>query len=390
MRPSVADEALAADASALLAERRRTDLSVTAVQVLKWRQRSPSALPIVSDRGPGRGRLTRYSSDAPVVAAALASALAADRHYEQAVLASFGDLAAGGYGNPMAEDAVREALDFYLRRAEAKAGQAKVRRTAGLPSLPRSERVVMPWSRRDPDGIATDTLLAVLLDEPPAYGDDGLLILANALVPGSAPTLVARTDARPRLATVLEKMTLAALRRLAKTADLQELARICADIEILFEADRLTVRLFEATGTSPALVTYPTGLRAGVEAVHAGADMVDWVAGPRGLALTVGALGIYLRNSSGSAKQRFRACVDDNAKTIPGFTEYVTWVESLPESWRRTQAPIAGNVYFSQLPKADQLALNASLRQWVKEHSDVVRDSGADFAELLADAEQGT
>jgi len=390
MRPTGADEALADEASALLVEQGRADLSVTGGQVLKWRQRAPSVLPIVSDRRPGRGRLTRYAPDAPVVAATLAAALAADRHYEPAVLAAFGDLASSGCGNPMAESGVRDAFDVFLRRAEAKAGQARGLRRSGRAMLPRSDRVVMPWSRRDHQGTVTDAFLDVMLGNEPKYGDDDLGHLANELEPGSGRSQMARTDERSRLAAALRGMHLAALRRVAKTADMGELAQLCADVDVLLQADRLMVRLFEASGTRRSQVTYLQGPDRIVRTIHAAANHVDWARAPRGLALTMGALGLLLELSPGGAKQRLQAYVDDTAKTIPGFTEYVMWVESLPASWRRTAAPVAGNVYFSQLPRADQIALNASLRQWVKEHSDVVRDSGVDFSALLADAETGT
>jgi hypothetical protein len=88
---TAADRELAGRATDLLAERGRPDLYVSASQARQWRQIA-DALPVLSDRRPGRARMTVYAPEAAETAALIRIYLdETKRNLDKAVLGAFAE-----------------------------------------------------------------------------------------------------------------------------------------------------------------------------------------------------------------------------------------------------------------------------------------------------------
>ena len=173
-------EALAKAATELLHSQGRTDLSVSGLQVLKWR-RDFDAVPVVGDRKGGRSRPVQYAPDAGRVVAAIAEALDEDRSMERAILDVF------GRGFPVPEKAVRRAYRGHLLDVEDATKRAWSKRHLPRSEVPRSLRFPLKGSRKAGSSVITETFLSVLLGKDLPGGSYGISAAVTELIPAVGP-----------------------------------------------------------------------------------------------------------------------------------------------------------------------------------------------------------
>ena len=225
---TAADRELAGRATQLLADRGRTDLSVSASQVRKWRQIA-DALPVLSDRQPGRKRMTVYAPEAAETAALIRIYLAeTDRNLDKAVLGAFAE------GAHVPEEGLRSALCRCLHDMKV-----DVEALWEVHDRPRSElprRLRGPLATRGALGsLASDAALAVLLGKEPMALRDTPMIILEAMFVEAIDDMASAL--KPELLAAVSqdysRMDLATLLRESRKVDIEKLRVACRQGQII-------------------------------------------------------------------------------------------------------------------------------------------------------------
>jgi hypothetical protein len=350
-------EVLAQEAEGLLQAQSRSDLGVSAAQVLKWR-RDYDAVPVIGDRKGGRARTVHYAPEAPEIVAAIAVALDNDRSMNRAILDVFGR---GITGIP--DKAVKRSYRTHLSDAENGVRRAWTRRGLPRSEVPRSLRLPFKSSRKSGSSVITDAILAVLLGKSPAAGSQGISLAIEELAPDVAP-FYAEPEDRERLMQLAGRLSLAGLRFMASHANMERLARSCADVRVLIDYSEALQRLLDLTGAEDNVL--PTEVGKILKLMQA---MRPLISGRSfGVGVAVQGLVLYSLIQTPTARRRLRASIDACEIWAPRYSTMSDIAESLPEHWRPALAPVTGGLHLATFSEEDRNRLATHLAEWRSRH----------------------
>jgi hypothetical protein len=362
--PTQADIAVAAEATALLVERGRGELSVTPVQVMKWRQiYGGGPLPIIGPRQGGRGRVTDFAPGAAVVAAEIAIALHQHRNLNDAILTAFGE------GAPVAPDGVTIAFYKGLASVEKRVQTARSMRGRPRSQVPRSLRVTTP-GHRDRTGATSDEVLSALLGERAPTGEPAGLRVVDRLL-----SMELSSDRRTRVEEALSGLSLAGLRRILGAEDrmqlVAELAELAAQIRDLLAYKESLVPVLDATGTSALMLPDPLDL------LIVALPMADAIGGlpTRGLHVSVLSLVFHSRLTTPTERQNLRDMAEAARLSLARNRAALALALALPPEWRSLMSPAPGvsALLLAGLPDDERDLLAKTLRVWLENHPDEAR-----------------
>ncbi len=217
MEPTEDDARVARLATALLVDRGHPDLSVSPLQLVRWRK--VDAIPVAGSRRGGRGQRARYLPTAPAAAAELALALDVDRNLDRAILGAF------GAGAPIPAEGVRAAAEHCFREMENVARRSRGHQAFRRSDIPRRHRVPVAGTRTADASLQSDAVLSLLMDEVPLSGDTGPSFALDAVAP-EVPELLSR-DTMRRFEFVVKRLSLAAIRRYVRIVSVDRWQEAC-------------------------------------------------------------------------------------------------------------------------------------------------------------------
>jgi hypothetical protein len=361
------DEALATAATALLVEQGRPDLSVSGLQVVRWRQ--ADLLPVVSDRRAGRSRQTVYSKPAAVVVAAeMALALDLVRDIDRGALIAF------ARGAPVPEAGLVASYVHYLQDAELKARLAWVQRGKPRSEVKRSLRLPVAHSRRGDAGLVSDNVLAILLGKRPYPEEDGAAIAIEGFLEAMSPPGIAETvvsgapDSIERVAGLADSLALAVLRRLIRKSGVEQLRWGCDVARPLLEYGEVMARLLSFGGGAPAVL--PSPLDVLVPLLGAASDFASSKSRFESpdLAVAVMALALVCRCRSKSDRREIDEAAAACLTWLPANRANLQLAGALPDKWHPAFVPGNAAVFLAGLPEAEREELFVSVRGWLAEH----------------------
>jgi hypothetical protein len=350
------DARVARLATELLADQDGADLSVSPVQLVRWRK--VDAIPVSGPRRGGRGQRAHYLPTAPAAAAALALALDDDRNLDRAVLAAF------GAGAPIPDEGVRAAAVHCFRAMENVARIAGGHQATRRSDIPRRYRVPVSGSRQGGASLLSDAVLALLLEGKPLSGTTGPSFALDAVAPEVPDTLT--PDATRRFEFVVKRLSLAAIRRYVRIVDVDRWREACGWMTGVFDYAYAASELAEATGSDPSQVPAPIApLIPMMKVLDSNGITTNTSPGFRTAILgLVAAMLTVTRRRAGIARESVATCVAEAPK-LRAMTELV---RSLPEELRPTIDPTKGLVFLARLPKEDRERALTHTRRWLDEH----------------------
>lgn len=242
MEATPADAELAEKARVILAKRGRAELSVNAVQIAKWRAEA-DALPVVSDRGPGRGRSTVYAADAAEVAASLASALADDRNLDRAILAAL------AMDAPVAEKGLQSAAGHYLLDLRSKAKSGYADRYISRTPMRRALLSAFPSRAHGDAGVLMDAFLSLFLGRQPDVGDAACRLIFDVLLSSVESTIpVKDSRALHRAGFLISRWSVKDLQMLVRSIDIDDWRESCKQMDVIFKHTQLFADLVRRCG----------------------------------------------------------------------------------------------------------------------------------------------
>ncbi|MHB8671749.1 MAG: hypothetical protein ACYDAD_14515 [Acidimicrobiales bacterium] len=352
MEQTEADRALAEEATMRLHHQGRADLSVSDAKARRWRQED--ALPVLGNRRGGRHKMTEYRRPEAVEAAvALAISLSepGNRNLDRAVLMAF------ARGAPIPEAGVVAAYRHYLQKMEINGGRLWKHRDRPRSEVKRSLRLPIPGSRRGDAGLISDALLAILLGDEPRGGSLGVDLAVDALLPEATPWLTSQLSRRVDARALIGRLSLAALRLVAREAKVGDLREACVTVRALIEYSESVSAILSATGESAETLPSPIDLLVPVLIRAAGYESRD---------LAVAMLGLILvaLTPKRSARRHVKETADVCAKWLPHLRAIRALSEAIDPKWRPCLAAGTGLLRQAQLPQAERDALAAWIRQW--------------------------
>ncbi len=349
------DARVAKLATGLLADQGRPDLSVTAEQVVRWRQIA-DAIPVAGPRRGGRGQRAHYLPTAPAAAAGIALALDEDRNLDRAVIAAFGS------GAPVAEGGLRSAAGHVLRDAEEKFRRAYRLRDDSRSSIPRSERVPLRHSREAGSSIVTDAILAPLLGEEPVARRDAAGLAIEELAGEAAEVMTG--DMRRRVEFVMGRFTFASLRRIVRHVDVGRWREACGWVRTVFECVLAADELVTLTGQDRSVLGIIGPLAPLARRVRETDERARYADGYQ-----VAVLGLIAASLTWRPR-RLRAA-RETTEAMRAWAPYYRAVGALaadlPERWRPALGA-GGAAYLATLPQVERDDLAATIRSWREAH----------------------
>ncbi len=362
MKPTASDQDLAGEASAILTNKGRPDLTVTPGQVVRWRY--ADLLPILSDRRPGRGRRTAYElPNAAVVAAEIRLALDDPNDLDRAAVVAF------VRGAGVAEKGLHTAFIRTLRQVEQHATVLLTHVDQARTEVRRSLRFPLPHSRRAGAALVAKNALALVLGEATFPASTGTALAVEGLLPAQAWEALAdcgEPQLANRLDAVLEDTNAIAMRRVVRRASLADLRWACEAVDAIISWARVVSELVSDTsaGTEAKLdprVSFMAHAGVALESAF-GRETHD-------LGIAYVAIGCLTHCSSNRDDRHWlndwaEACRRD----LPARRQALALVHALPEHLRPALAPEGGPEFQERLAEADRALLSAIISDWLDQH----------------------
>jgi hypothetical protein len=361
------DRRIAKLATGLLVDKGRPDLSVSAEQIVRWRQ-VWDAIPVAGSRRGGRNQRVHYLPTAPAAAAGIALALDVDRNGDRAVLAAFGTREMFPTGAPVAEQGLRIAADHTLHAMQelGRRGYKQLRDEERLRSrseIPRKLRVPLRHSREGGSALVSDAVLSILLGEEPEARKYGAALVLTEFAAEAAEQMPA--DDRRRIEFIVGRVSLAGLRRAARHVDIERWREACgwAAVTVAYSEDLAEV--LDLTGADPALAgpVAPLARLAGVWRRWDGRS--GRTAGYRNAILgLIAALLTWKPRRVRAARETIRAMEVGSVR----LRAIARFARALPEHWRPAYAAGTGPLFIAELPAVEREELAAFTRGWLDDH----------------------
>ena len=216
---TLADQDVAAAATKVLAELGRSDLDVSATQVVRWRLAGLFELP----EGPrrGRGNLRRYPDDAAQVAAQFRILLEDTPKIDEALLLAYAS------GLDVGIDGVRAGIVRFIRNATPRLQRAKH-------PTKRSERFTLPGPRQPYDDVTRQAALDLIMDREPLVPDWPELIINRIGTPEAAEHF-RETGGLERVGEVIRRVSFAGISRMVRDASAADLRWAADTAKVLID-----------------------------------------------------------------------------------------------------------------------------------------------------------
>lgn len=363
MEATPADNELAEKTCVILAERGRVDLSVSAVQIAKWRSEA-DALPVVSDRRPGRGHSTIYAADAAEVAASLAIALADDRNLDRAILAAFAT------GAPVQEKGLRSAARHYLRDFANKAHEGYADRYTSRTAMRRAMLSVFRASLHTDIGRITDALLSLALGKRPDAGRGATTLVFDAIFTSAcADSGVMESKVHRRASFIMTRGSSSMLNQLANRIEVGRWREGCQQVHVLLEYSLLHAELVKRTGTSIADLPQPFGVLdamvASLWSLPSFKRSSETYVALMGLVVA----GLTLNRHYAQAMVGFtNRCL----KEIPCLEMLISFANDVPPQWLGSLSPVEGRTmaFIDELSASEREEFHAYAYEWRDRHTE--------------------
>jgi hypothetical protein len=151
---------------------------------------------------------------------------------------------------------------------------------------------------------------------------------------------------------------------MATRSNFERLSQSCADIRVLIDYSDALQRIMDATSGDPSSV--PTDLGKILKLTKTMKPLVN----DKNDGLSVAILGLVLHSvvRSSSARGQMRDTINACKIWAPRHRIVADLIETIPERWRPTMAPVTGGIHLAALPAAERDELSAYLTRWRADH----------------------